>query len=118
MDGVLISSREAIAAAWSRVAGEQGVALGPDCLRDHVHGRPGGYTLDYLFGHLPMERRRILKQRVDALEEGADCPLLAAGARWSVRDFRELRIVREDDRLYCQHRHPATTGSERSVGVP
>ncbi|MCR3876991.1 HAD family phosphatase, partial [Pseudomonas aeruginosa] len=27
-------------------------------------------------------------------------------------------IVREDDRLYCQHRHPATTGSERSVGVP
>ncbi|MBF2983352.1 HAD family phosphatase, partial [Pseudomonas aeruginosa] len=40
MDGVLISSREAIAAAWSRVAGEQGVALGPDCLRDHVHGRP------------------------------------------------------------------------------
>lgn len=28
MDGVLISSREAIAAAWSRVAGEQGVALG------------------------------------------------------------------------------------------
>ncbi|MDQ4336985.1 HAD family phosphatase, partial [Pseudomonas aeruginosa] len=28
------------------------------------------------------------------------------------------RIVREDDRLYCQHRHPATTGSERSVGVP
>ena len=188
-----------------------------DCLRDHVHGRPGGYTLDYLFGHLPMERRRILKQRVDALEEGADCPLLpgvaavirqlrwldvplalvtsswparidhvlrqhdlqaafrtlvsrddvvhgkpapdgyrlaaarlgvapsrclvfedslsgvqaacaagatcvaigeesgllAAGARWSVRDFRELRIVREDDRLYCQHRHPATTGSER-----
>lgn len=45
MDGVLISSREAIAAAWSRVAGEQGVALGPDCLRDHVHGRPGGYTL-------------------------------------------------------------------------
>ncbi len=53
MDGVLISSREAIAAAWSRVAGEQGVALGPDCLRDHVHGRPGGYTLDYLFGHLP-----------------------------------------------------------------
>ncbi|HIE0203596.1 HAD family phosphatase, partial [Pseudomonas aeruginosa] len=29
-----------------------------------------------------------------------------------------LRIVREDDRLYCQHRHPATTGSERSVGVP
>ncbi|MBF3253580.1 hypothetical protein HKW75_30755 [Pseudomonas aeruginosa] len=44
--------------------------------------------------------------------------LLAAGARWSVRDFRELRIVREDDRLYCQHRHPATTGSERSVGVP
>ncbi|HBO7551946.1 TPA: HAD family phosphatase, partial [Pseudomonas aeruginosa] len=24
----------------------------------------------------------------------------------------------EDDRLYCQHRHPATTGSERSVGVP
>ncbi|HFH3651259.1 TPA: HAD family hydrolase [Pseudomonas aeruginosa] len=222
MDGVLISSREAIAAAWSRVAGEQGVALGPDCLRDHVHGRPGGYTLDYLFGHLPMERRRILKQRVDALEEGADCPLLpgvaavirqlrwldvplalvtsswparidhvlrqhdlqaafrtlvsrddvvhgkpapdgyrlaaarlgvapsrclvfedslsgvqaacaagatcvaigeesgllAAGARWSVRDFRELRIVRGDDRLYCQHRHPATTGSERSVGVP
>lgn len=181
-----------------------------------MHGRPGGYTLDYLFGHLPMERRRILKQRVDALEEGADCPLLpgvaavirqlrwldvplalvtsswparidhvlrqhdlqaafrtlvsrddvvhgkpapdgyrlaaarlgvapsrclvfedslsgvqaacaagatcvaigeesgllAAGARWSVRDFRELRIVREDDRLYCQHRHPATTDSE------
>ncbi|MBW6193310.1 HAD family phosphatase, partial [Pseudomonas aeruginosa] len=35
-----------------------------------------------------------------------------------VRDFRELRIVREDDRLYCQHRHPATTDSERSVGVP
>ena len=27
-------------------------------------GRPGGYTLDYLFGHLPMERRRILKQRM------------------------------------------------------
>ncbi|MBF3201034.1 HAD family phosphatase, partial [Pseudomonas aeruginosa] len=23
-----------------------------------------------------------------------------------------------DDRLYCQHRHPATTDSERSVGVP
>ncbi|MFP9006342.1 HAD family phosphatase, partial [Pseudomonas aeruginosa] len=49
---------------------------------------------------------------------GAESGLLAAGARWSVRDFRELRIVREDDRLYCQHRHPATTGSERSVGVP
>ena len=49
---------------------------------------------------------------------GEESGLLAAGARWSVRDFRELRIVREDDRLYCQHRHPATTGSERSVGVP
>ncbi|MGC3218298.1 HAD family phosphatase, partial [Pseudomonas aeruginosa] len=30
MDAVLISSREAIAPAWSRVAGELGVALGPD----------------------------------------------------------------------------------------
>ncbi|HIE5699849.1 TPA: HAD family hydrolase, partial [Pseudomonas aeruginosa] len=49
---------------------------------------------------------------------GEESGLLAAGARWSVRDFRVLRIVREDDRLYCQHRHPATTGSERSVGVP
>ncbi|EPK8844963.1 copper resistance system multicopper oxidase [Pseudomonas aeruginosa] len=91
MDGVLISSREAIAAAWSRVAGEQGVALGPDCLRDHVHGRPGGYTLDYLFGHLPMERRRILKQRVDALEEGADCPLLP-GVAAVIRQLRWLDV--------------------------
>lgn len=44
MDGVLISSREAIAAAWSRVAGEQGVALGLTACAT-THGRPGGYTL-------------------------------------------------------------------------
>lgn len=81
MDGVLISSREAIAAAWSQVAGEQGVALGPDCLRDHVHGRPGGYTLDYLFGHLPMERRRILKQRSMRWRKAPTVPCCPASPR-------------------------------------
>ena len=91
MDGVLISSREAIAAAEPGCRRTGAWRLGPDCLRDHVHGRPGGYTLDYLFGHLPMERRRILKQRVDALEEGADCPLLP-GVAAVIRQLRWLDV--------------------------
>lgn len=91
MDGVLIRSREAIASAWGSVAREQGVALDADCLRDHVHGRPGGYTLDYLFGHLPPERRRALKQQVDTLEERADCPLLPGVADF-LRQLRRLDV--------------------------
>lgn len=210
MDGVLINSREAIATAWGNVAREQGVALDANCLRDHVHGRPGSYTLDYLFSHLSPEHCQTIKQRVDALEESADCPLVpgvadlvrqllcldvplalvtsswparirhvlhhhdlqaafrsvvsrddvvcgkpapdgyrlaavqlavpiaqclvfedslsgvqaacqagaacvaigdegglsAVGAAWTSQDFRDMRIVREDDQLYCERRAP------------
>lgn len=91
MDGVLIQSRELIAKTWNQVAREQGVVLSAACLRDHVHGRPGSYTLHHLFGHLPLERRQALKQRVDTLEEQADCPLLP-GAASLIRQLLRLKV--------------------------
>ncbi|MGX9110329.1 HAD family hydrolase, partial [Pseudomonas aeruginosa] len=96
-----------------------------------VHGKPAqdGYHLSAPRLGVAPSRCLVFEDSLSGVQAacaaGATCVaigeesgLLAAGARWSVRDFRELRIVREDDRLYCQHRHPATTGSERSVGVP
>ncbi len=77
MDGVLIQSREVIERAWIRVARDYGLTLSAVDIDRHIHGRPGSHTLDVLFGSLPEGERRVVRQRVDSMEETADCDLTA-----------------------------------------
>src|SRR4051812_36201659 len=75
MDGVLIQSREVIQETWLRVARDYGIDVREADIHEHIHGRPGSHTLNTLFHGIPKMERLIAKQRVDSLEETADCDL-------------------------------------------
>ncbi|WP_437609811.1 HAD family phosphatase [Sorangium sp. So ce834] len=76
MDGVLLQSRQVIERAWTSVARAYGITLTEACIQAHIHGRPGSYTLDALFGRVSEAERQAIKQRVDAEEETAPCALV------------------------------------------
>ena len=76
MDGVLIQSREVIESAWTTVARKYGVEVDQAFVHEHIHGRPGGYTLQALFGQFEERERVAIKQQVDTLEELSDCSLV------------------------------------------
>ncbi len=76
MDGVLIQSRQVIERAWTTVARQYGVAVDQAFIDEHIHGRPGGYTLQALFGQFDEQQRVLIKQEVDAIEEVSICPLV------------------------------------------
>lgn len=91
MDGVLIQSREVIEFAWTSVAREYGVEISQDFIHEHIHGRPGEYTLEALFPSFDQPTRRIIKQQVDAAEEVAVCSLVPGVAKLISR-LRERSI--------------------------
>lgn len=91
MDGVLIQSRQVIESAWIRVAREYGIELSEADLNEYVHGRPGNYTLNYLFGRYNVEERQTIKRRVDALEESSDCELVV-GVADMILQLQRLRV--------------------------
>ncbi|MDD1004329.1 HAD family hydrolase [Pseudomonas sp. TNT2022 ID642] len=76
MDGVLIQSREVIESAWTTVARQHGIKVDQAFIHEHIHGRPGGYTLQALFGQFDEQERVAIKQQVDTLEELSDCSLV------------------------------------------
>jgi HAD superfamily hydrolase (TIGR01509 family) len=76
MDGVLIQSREVIESAWTTVARKYGVEFDQSFIHEHIHGRPGGYTLQALFGQFDPQQRVAIKHEVDTLEELSDCALV------------------------------------------
>ncbi|RON54530.1 HAD family hydrolase [Pseudomonas frederiksbergensis] len=76
MDGVLIQSREVIEFAWTSVARRYGVAVDQAFITEHIHGRPGGHTLNALFGQFDEEQRQAIKQQVDAAEQVSSCELV------------------------------------------
>ncbi|WP_263140337.1 HAD family phosphatase [Pseudomonas sp. RIT-PI-AD] len=81
MDGVLIQSRELIERAWVSVARSEGIAVSPAFIHEHIHGRPGEYTLQRLFADFDPAQRRRIKRRVDAIEEVGDCSLVPGVAK-------------------------------------
>ncbi|WP_264082384.1 HAD family hydrolase [Pseudomonas ekonensis] len=76
MDGVLIQSREIIELAWTTVARQYAIAVDQAFIDEHIHGRPGGYTLQALFGRFDARKRAAIKQEVDAIEERSACALM------------------------------------------
>ncbi|WP_256659138.1 hypothetical protein [Pseudomonas sp. R4-39-08] len=63
MDGVLIQSRQVIEHAWTSVAREYGVEISQDFIHEHIHGRPGEYTLHALFPNFNQPTRSIIKNK-------------------------------------------------------
>lgn len=76
MDGVLIQSREVIEHAWTTVAREYGISVGQAFIDEHIHGRPGGYTLKVLFAEFDEAQRVAIKREVDAIEQVTNCALV------------------------------------------
>ncbi|WP_336837912.1 HAD family phosphatase [Pseudomonas koreensis] len=76
MDGVLIQSREVIEHAWTTVAREYGVSVDQDFIDEHIHGRPGGYTLKTLFAEFGEAQQVAIKREVDAIEQVTNCALV------------------------------------------
>lgn len=76
MDGVLIQSREVIERAWTTVARQYGIAVDQAFIREHIHGRPGGHTMQALFGRFDEQQRVAIKKQVDAIEEISTCALV------------------------------------------
>ncbi|MDQ0740778.1 HAD family phosphatase [Pseudomonas sp. W4I3] len=91
MDGVLIQSRDVIEHAWSSVARKYGVEISQDFIHEHIHGRPGEYTLDALFPSFDQPTRRIIKEQVDAAEEVAVCSLVP-GVATLISHLRERSV--------------------------
>ncbi|MCU1771140.1 HAD family hydrolase [Pseudomonas sp. 13B_3.2_Bac1] len=76
MDGVLIQSREVIEHAWTTVAREYGLSVDQAFIDEHIHGRPGGYTLKTLFAEFDEAQRVAIKREVDAIEQVTNCALV------------------------------------------
>lgn len=91
MDGVLIQSREVIEHAWTSVAREYGVEVSQNFIHEHIHGRPGEYTLQALFPNFSQPTRSIIKKQVDAAEEVAVC-LLVPGVAKLISKLRERSV--------------------------
>lgn len=91
MDGVLIQSREVIEHAWSSVAREYGIEVSQGFIHEHIHGRPGEYTLQALFPNFNQPTRRTIKEQVDAAEEVAVCSLVPGVAKL-IAQLRERSV--------------------------
>ncbi|RBJ70937.1 HAD family phosphatase, partial [Pseudomonas sp. MWU12-2534b] len=76
MDGVLIQSREVIEHAWTTVAREYGISVDQAFIDEHIHGRPGGYTLNTLFAEFDEAQRVAIKREGDAIEQVTNCALV------------------------------------------
>lgn len=77
MDGTLIDSRHTIEQAWLHAGNAFDVDIKKEDIEEHIHGRSGGYTLDYFFGHLDDSSKARAKKMVDEFEETANTPLIS-----------------------------------------
>jgi beta-phosphoglucomutase-like phosphatase (HAD superfamily) len=68
MDGVVIDTRQSVAAFWRAFAAERGVTLSPDDFADHVFGVPAGHTLTALFPGVSLDA--AFRERVRDYEQG------------------------------------------------
>ncbi|MFJ7798326.1 HAD family hydrolase [Pseudomonas sp. NPDC096950] len=91
MDGVLIQSREVIEFAWTTVARHHGVAVDQAFINDHIHGRPGGHTLQALFGQFDEQKRLMIKKEVDAIEQVSTCALVPGVATF-IAQLKEYAV--------------------------
>jgi HAD superfamily hydrolase (TIGR01509 family) len=85
MDGVLIQSREVIEFAWTTVARHHGIAVDRAFITEHIHGRPGGHTMQALFGQFDEQQRLAIKREVDAIEQVSACSLVPGVATFIAR---------------------------------
>lgn len=85
MDGVLIQSREVIEFAWTTVARHHGITVDQAFITEHIHGRPGGHTMQALFGQFDEHQRVAIKQEVDAIEQVSTCALVPGVATFIAR---------------------------------
>lgn len=88
MDGVLIQSRSVIERAWTSVAQQYGISVDKAFIDEHIHGRPGAYTLDVLFADIDPAQRHHIKQQVDAIEEISECALVP-GVAHLIKQLRD-----------------------------
>lgn len=106
MDGVLIQSREVIEHAWTTVARQYGVSADQAFIEEHIHGRPGGYTLKALFAEFDEAQRVVIKCEVDAIEQVTNCSLVPGVATLIAR-LREnavpLALVTSSWRARVEH---------------
>lgn len=106
MDGVLIQSREVIEHAWTTVAREYGLSVDQAFIDEHIHGRPGGYTLKTLFAEFGEAQQVAIKREVDAIEQVTNCALVPGVATLIAR-LREravpLSLVTSSWRARVEH---------------
>lgn len=91
MDGVLIQSRDAIEKSWVSAASAYGVKITDADIQNHIHGRPGSYTLEALFGEFSDHQRAMIKKRVDSFEETLPCPLVP-GVYSLLKKLKQSRV--------------------------
>lgn len=106
MDGVLIQSREVIERAWTTVARQYGVSVDQAFIDEHIHGRPGGYTLKALFAEFDEAQRVAIKREVDSIEQVSNCALVP-GVATLISRLREhavpLALVTSSWRARVEH---------------
>lgn len=106
MDGVLIQSREVIEHAWTTVARQYGISVDQVFIDEHIHGRPGGYTLKTLFAEFDEAQQVAIKREVDAIEQVTNCALVPGVATLIAR-LREhavpLALVTSSWRARVEH---------------
>lgn len=91
MDGVLIQSRSVIERAWTSVAHQYGISVDKAFIDEHIHGRPGAYTLDVLFADIDPAQRHHIKQQVDAIEEVSECAMVP-GVAHLIKQLRDHNL--------------------------
>lgn len=92
MDGTLIDSKGTVEYAWCSVAHDYGIEVSQSQIDEHIHGRSGHYTLNYLFGHLDSAERERARQRVYAVEETAESDLIPGAI--SVLDYLSRHSIK------------------------
>ena len=91
MDGTLIDSKPVIEQAWCRIAKKYDVSIDREIIDEHIHGRSGEYTMNYLFKDFVHSQRADIKLEVDHIEETSPADLIS-GAREFLLLLRRNKI--------------------------
>lgn len=73
MDGVLVDSRTIIERAWAEAAQMYGIKISEYDIHNHIHGQPGPYTIQTLFGHLEKIDQQKVQTHIIHSENTAVC---------------------------------------------